>query len=550
MATSGMVRAAILARVSTAEQGTDEKVSIPDQVAACRREIERREWVEHAVYPDICSGATLDRPELGKILAEAAQGNIQVVVATRVDRVARDLLDLLILERDLRSHGIALVLTDFPVDTTTDLGRFSLQQMGAAAELEKNMIRRRTMSGRRGSVAKGGWPGGDPPYGFQVVHTVSGKHVDKRLQHDPAEVEVIGHMVERLLDEGLSLEDRTPTKIAEWLNARGYAPRKAPRWTSSIVRWTLRQETLIGRLVYAKPAGKRNERKQRQGRKNTHHSSGEWGEPIVMEIPPILDRSTFDAVQAELQETGLGSRADALVYLLSGRLTMPCGRVAHGWYRKDRDRRLYRCAGVRRHVCDSCHQIDADEVEAAVWEEVTRALSDPERVARLVQVWQDAQPGNTDTGLLERRIVKVRAALERAYVAGLSSGLDPDALKAATASLQQDLKVLERERDSATAARLEAAEVRRRAAGLKELAARMDTMSARDRQHFLRLLDVQVAAAESGVLQISGWLPFGPAEAWDGSSGGASRPRSCQSYCTISPSPTMRSQSSPKRGLA
>ncbi len=522
-------RAAILARVSTAEQGRDEKVSIPDQVAACRAEIARRQWVEHrnpaskyGVFDDVCSGATLDRPELGKILAEASQGRIQVVVATRVDRVARDLLDLLILERDLRAHGIALVLTDFPVDTSTDLGRFSLQQMGAAAELEKNLILRRTVGGKRGSVAKGGWAGGEPPYGFRVVHTLIGRQVDKRLQHDPAEVEAIRHMVEQLLD------GRTPAEIAEWLDAHGYAPRKAPRWTSHRVRQTLRHRTLIGELVYAKGPGGCNEPKQRDGGKRRHHASGKHGEPIVMELPAVLDQATFEAVQAQLSETGLATRTDALVYLLSGRLTMPCGRPAWGWMRRDRrqgrDHRLYRCSGAGRGVCD-CHQLDADAVEAAVWAEVTRALSDPEQVAQVVREWQEQQPAGVDVGLLERRIAKVRAALERAYVAGLSNGLDADALKAATASLQHDLDVLDREKSGAEAARLEADELRRRAVGLRELAARMDTMGARDRQQLLRLLDVQVTASGTGALKVTGWLSLEPAEAWDSFQQGAKAPR-------------------------
>jgi DNA invertase Pin-like site-specific DNA recombinase len=515
------IRAAILARVSSAEQGLEGKVSIPDQVAACRAEIARRGWVEHDVYADVYTGTTLERPELGKILADAAQGNIQAVVATRVDRVARDLLDLLVLERDLRAHQIALVLTDFPVDTTTDLGRFSLQQMGAAAELELALIRRRTVAGKRGAVAKGSWPGGEPPFGFQVAHTIVGKHVDKHLEHNPAEVEATRAMVERLLD------GQTPAEIARWLGAHGYAPRKAPRWTSQLVRKTLRRRTLIGELVYAKGPSGRDE-PARRGGKRRHHASGEHGEPIAIQIPAILDAATFDAVQAQLAETGLGTRTDALVYLLSGRLTMPCGRLAQGWMRRDRRKgrngyRLYRCSGVHRGAC-RCRQLDADQVEAAVWQAVAVALGDPTQVEQTVSRWQAAQPGNVDAGLLERRIATVRAALERAYVAGLTGGLDADALKAATTSLTDDLRVLERERDSAQAAKLEAAEVRRRARGLRELAARMDATDPRDRQQLMRLLDVRVTVSETGELQISGWLPFGPAETWDGDGRGVLAP--------------------------
>jgi DNA invertase Pin-like site-specific DNA recombinase len=529
------IRAAILARVSSAEQGRDEKVSIPNQIAACRAEIRRRCWIEYGdpdtgePFIDICSGAILDRPKLGKILAAAAQGRIQAVVALRTDRVARDTLELLLLERELRDqYRIQLVLVEFPVDLGDPQGRAAFQMQGVWAELERSLIRKRTLDGKRGSVAQGGWTGGEPPYGFQVVHTITGRHTDKRLEHAPDEVEAIRAMVELLLAEALP-EPQTLSRIADWLNAHDHQPRKAPRWTSSMVRWTLTRRTLLGELVFAKAQGGRNERKQRNGKQRTHHASGQHGEPIVIEIPAILDPATFEAVQAQLAETGLNGRADDMVYLLSGRLTMPCGRVAHGWYRKDRDRRLYRCSGVRQGACN-CHQLDADAAEASVWDEITAALSDPERVARMVQEWQDEQPADIDTGLLDRRIAKVRAALERAYVAGLSSGLDTDALKAATASLQQDLKVLEREKGSAEAAKLEAGELRRRAAGLRELAARMDTMAARDRQQFLRLLDVRVTADPSGKLLITGYVPFfGPTEAWDGSRRGARSPRSCHS---------------------
>jgi site-specific DNA recombinase len=370
------------------------------------------------------------------------------------------------------------------------------------------------MDGKRGSVATGGWPGGEPPYGFQVVHTIMGRHTDKRLAVNPDEQAVIHRMARELLAEEIP-EGETLTRIATRLNVDEIKPRKGERWTSQMVRWTLSRRTLIGELVFAKAEGGRNARKQRRGRKASHHASGKHGDPIIMGIPTILDRDTFEAVQQALADSGLHGRADDLVYLLSRRLTMPCGRVAHGWYRKDRDRRLYRCSGIRRSAC-SCRQLDADQVEQAVWDEISRALTNPDRVAKLVQEWQGQQPADIDVGLLERRIAKVRAALERAYVAGLTAGLDADALKAATESLQRDLKVLERERGNAAAAKLEAAELRRRAAGLRELATRMDTMGPRDRQQLMRLLDVQVTVDETGALDITGSLPFGPAEAWDG----------------------------------
>lgn len=119
--------------------------------------------------------------------------------------------------------------------------------------------------------------------------------------------------------------------------------------------------------------------------------------------------------------------------------------------------------------------------------------SKPERITELARRWtQQADRGRVDTGLLDRRIEKLQSALERAYTAGLTSGLDPDALKAATASIEADLATLRRERATLQVAQADAAETRRRVAGLRELAVRTETMSPLDRARLVQLLDVRV----------------------------------------------------------
>jgi DNA invertase Pin-like site-specific DNA recombinase len=77
-------------------------------------------------------------------------------VFTKADRLARDLRDLLNIEAQLARHGVAIVATDQPIDTSTPAGRLLFQQLGSFAEFERSMIRDRTVNGQRREAAKAG----------------------------------------------------------------------------------------------------------------------------------------------------------------------------------------------------------------------------------------------------------------------------------------------------------------------------------------------------------------------------------------------------------
>ena len=135
------------ARVSTDDQGTDPQ---RDELhaAGCHEILE-----EHA------SGADRTRPVLARLLRDIRQGDTLVVV--RLDRLARSVSHLLAVIEQLEAAGAHFRSLRDPIDTTTPQGMFSLQVLGAVAQLERALIAERTKAGLRAARARGR-VGGNP----------------------------------------------------------------------------------------------------------------------------------------------------------------------------------------------------------------------------------------------------------------------------------------------------------------------------------------------------------------------------------------------------
>lgn len=123
------------ARVSTDEQVHDAQVD-ELRAAGCDRIFE-----EHG------SGASRARPVLTRLLKNLAAGDVLVVV--RLDRLARSVSHLLDVIEDLEHRGVHFRSLRDPIDTSTPQGMFSLQVLGAVAQLERALIAERTKSGMR-----------------------------------------------------------------------------------------------------------------------------------------------------------------------------------------------------------------------------------------------------------------------------------------------------------------------------------------------------------------------------------------------------------------
>ncbi|PWC34856.1 recombinase family protein [Azospirillum sp. TSO22-1] len=135
------------ARVSTEDQATFSQLD-ELKAAGCS-----------TIFEEKASGASRARPELAKAIAQIKRGDILVVA--RIDRLARSLSHLLEVIEGLEAVGAHFKSLRDPIDTSTPQGKFALQVLGAAAELERALIRERTKAGLRAAKARGR-VGGNP----------------------------------------------------------------------------------------------------------------------------------------------------------------------------------------------------------------------------------------------------------------------------------------------------------------------------------------------------------------------------------------------------
>jgi len=145
------MRAAIYARVSTANNGQDPRVQTRELGEFC----ERRGWIL-IEYVDVgVSGSKERRPALDRLMADAHKRKFDVVVVWKFDRFARSVSHLLRALEAFQALGIQFVSLTEGVDTSTPAGKMTFTVLGAVAELERCLIVERVKAGLRNARAKG-----------------------------------------------------------------------------------------------------------------------------------------------------------------------------------------------------------------------------------------------------------------------------------------------------------------------------------------------------------------------------------------------------------
>ncbi|WP_435187004.1 recombinase family protein [Streptomyces sp. bgisy126] len=128
-------------RVSTTDQNLDAQRTALE-AAGCEE-----------IYLDQISGKLTNRPELDKVMTRLRAGDTLVI--TKLDRLGRSLKHLLEVSAELEARTVDLVVLDQGLDTSTPVGRFMFQILGAVAEFERSLNVERTMDGLASARAKG-----------------------------------------------------------------------------------------------------------------------------------------------------------------------------------------------------------------------------------------------------------------------------------------------------------------------------------------------------------------------------------------------------------
>ena len=292
------VRCAIYTRVST-ESGLDQDFnSLDAQYDAAQAYIRSQAhagWtLVRTRYDDGgFSGGSTDRPALQQLLDDIRAHRINVIVVYKVDRLTRSLADFAKLVELFDAHGVSFVSVTQQFNTTTSMGRLTLNVLLSFAQFEREVTSERIRDKIGASKRKGLWVGGVVPLGYQAK--------DRKITIVADEAKTVRHIFRRYLDLGslnLLLTDlrRTgvKTKLRPLSNGRvigGIA------FTRGSLAAFLRNRFYIGEVRYK-------------------------GEVFLGEQPAILDRALFEAVQSKLdrQRTNHAKVRQQSQSLLMGRI--------------------------------------------------------------------------------------------------------------------------------------------------------------------------------------------------------------------------------------
>lgn len=169
------LRCAIYTRKSSDEGLEQEFNSLHAQREACEAFItsQRHEgWhVLSAHYDDGgYSGGTMDRPALQRLLADIGAGKVDVVVVYKIDRLTRSLFDFAKIVEAFDPKGVSFVSVTQQFNTTTSMGRLTLNVLLSFAQFEREVIAERVRDKIAASKQKGMWMGGTVPLGYEAIH--------------------------------------------------------------------------------------------------------------------------------------------------------------------------------------------------------------------------------------------------------------------------------------------------------------------------------------------------------------------------------------------
>jgi site-specific DNA recombinase len=272
----GTVRCAIYTRKSSEEGLEQEFNSLQAQREACEAFIasQRHEgWVCLATRYDDggFSGATIDRPALQRLLADIAAGRVNTIVVYKIDRLTRSLADFAKIVEILDVRGASFVSVTQQFNTTTSMGRLTLNILLSFAQFEREVIGERIRDKIAASKKKGMWMGGIPPLGYRAQ--------DGKLLVIESEAEIVRAIFRRYAALG------SVRLLKDDLEARGI---KSKSWT-----------TASGRCVGDKPFSRGALYLMLQNRlyrgEVVHKGQSHPGEHT-----PIIDQPLWDAVQAQL----------------------------------------------------------------------------------------------------------------------------------------------------------------------------------------------------------------------------------------------------------
>jgi site-specific DNA recombinase len=367
------LRCSVYTRKSS-EEGLDMKFnSLDAQRDSCEAYVASQRSEGWVLVPDRyddggISGATLERPALKRLLGEFEAGLIDVVVVYKIDRLSRSLTDFSRLVEVFEANSVTFVSITQSFNTTTSMGRLTLNILLSFAQFEREVIGDRIRDKFAASRRKSMWMGGNVPLGYRVEN--------RKLLIQEDDAATVRMIFERFLSIG------SATILARTLNAEGITSRGGRPVDKGYLYKLLSNRVYIGEAVH----------------KGTSYPG---------EHQAIISRDLWDKVRSIIAETPAkraGACRGQTPALLRGLIFAPNGYAMTPAHTRKRGKlyRYYATTSVQKLGPETCsvRRLPAGEIEAAVVDQVRAMLRSPEMI---VKTWAAAREHGGDISDTEVR---------------------------------------------------------------------------------------------------------------------------------------------------
>lgn len=204
------IRCAIYTRKSTEEGLEQEFNSLQSQREACESYIKSQKHENWQLWPNEYddggySGGNMERPALKRLLQDVQNGLLDIIVVYKIDRLTRSFSKIV---EVLDKHNASFVSITQHFNTTTSMGRLTLNMLLSFAQFEREVTGERIRDKISASKKKGLWMGGKPPLGYY--------RKDKKIYPDEEKAKLVTSIFQKYVVL------KSTTLLKDWLAEQGY----------------------------------------------------------------------------------------------------------------------------------------------------------------------------------------------------------------------------------------------------------------------------------------------------------------------------------------
>ncbi|MNW47759.1 putative DNA-invertase from lambdoid prophage Rac [compost metagenome] len=415
-------------RVSTDEQAENGN-SLFEQKERLTAYCRAMGWDEPIFYTDDgYSAKNTNRPDMTNLMNRIKKEQGGIVLTTKLDRLSRNLLDILKLNEYFEKFNFNYVSANEGFDTSTAAGRLVLQMLGMVAEFERERISENVRNNMI-SIAKNSKKViSRPCFGYDIVEGQMVTNMEEALLIRTAACELL-------------LGKPARSVIKQWNIVENVRTKEGNEWHEKTFRELLQRETLIGEFVYNKT--------YKKGNKVLKRPEEEWVH-IKDHHPAILDVDTFDKLQNLFKSRkSVGKHMSDDRYLLSGLVVCGhCKSKMNGKMYKNFSKKLNKENIHYKYICDGyikkskCfhHYIHRDDLESLIIGEVIKLSKSAPGSLEIVITKQTKS--SLDIEVIKARLAKLDKKMQKQIDAYNEDLITAHDLKIATEKVEIERKEL------------------------------------------------------------------------------------------------------------